>query len=408
MKRVRVKDAASKNKVKLLLDSGAFGAWSRGEELSIKDYIRYCNENKRYIWAAVNLDKIPGKFGRRDNSQQEAIVAAKQSYKNQQMMKDGGVNAVPVFHQGDPISFLEQYLRDGERYIGLSCNKFMRIDEQQKWLDMVFNILTDRDGRPYVRTHGFALTAFPLITTYPWYTVDSTTWSLTPGYGQIIIPQWRDGGWDYLLPPTRIAISGVAHKSISSQKKQFENLGADTRQVVRNYLENVVGTTVTEARYGTNERRKCMLVYYIHLCKAIRDVRFVGARARISGPDHFDTSQLDALDPFNLILMFATSLNREWSELMNAVGANTRLLSYWEMRGRGNDILAEYVTKGTHGVYTRQPPRRDWSETYLNKRRLALLARINDYNQYAEGSQRIPLDEPTAIEAEEAASGLRG
>ena len=407
VKRVSLLDKTGENKVRLFLDSGAFGAWARGEELKIKDYIRYCKANERYIWAAVSLDQIPGKFGRRDNSQDEARVAAKQTYKNQQTMKDAGVNAIPVFHQGDPLHYLEQYLKDGETYIGLSCNKFVRPDEQRRWLDMVFSIITDGEGRPFVKTHGFALTAFPHITCYPWYTVDSTTWSLTPGYGQIIIPVWKDGKWNYREQPTRIAISGVTHKSVSSQKKQFENLGPQEREHVTRYLEEVVGTTVPEARYGTNERRKCMLVYYKHLCEAIRDIRFTGARARLSGPDHYDASHMKPLKPFNLILMFATSLNREWSELMNAVGSNDRLLSYWEMKDRGDDILAQYVLTGTHGVYKKQALRQDWSETYLNKRRLLLLAKIKSFNDHAEGATPIPLDEATAGEAEEAAAGLR-
>lgn len=394
------------NLVKLFLDSGAFGAWSRGEELDIKKYIAYCRANAKHIWYAVSLDKIPGEFGRRNNSMEEARVAAKQSYKNHQQIKDAGVPAIPVFHQGDPMSYLEDYLRDGEEYIGLSCNKFVRIDEQQRWLEMVFNILTDSDGQALVKTHGFALTAFPHLTSYPWYTVDSTTWSLTPGYGQIIIPAMIKGKWDYLHQPTRIAISGVTHKSVSSQKKQFENLGPREQEAVTRYLEEVVGTTVTRARYGTNDRRKCMLIYYLHLCEALRDVRFRGARARISGGDHYDTTQMKALKPFNLTLTFATSLNREWSELMTSVGANARLLSYWEMKERSNEIFAEYVETGTHGVYKKSKIRQDWSETYMNRRRLALLARINEYNA-SDGAEPIGVDDVTAVEAEEAASGLR-
>lgn len=399
------------NVVRLFLDSGAFGAWARGQELPIKDYIRYCIENEKYIWKAVCLDQIPGKFGRRDNSQAEAEIAAEQSYKNQQRMKDAGVRPIPVFHQGDPITFLERYIADGEDYIGLSCNKFVRIEEQKRWLDSIFNLLTDKSGRPIVRTHGFALTAFPHMVCYPWYTVDSTTWSLTPGYGQIIIPAWRDGKWDYLHEPTRIAISGVTHKSVSSQKKQFESFGhgadvSEYRKSVEKFLEEVVGTSISEVRYGTNERRKAMLIYYRELCNALRDVRYTGSRGRITGPDHLDLAQFEALSPFNLILMFATSLNREWSELMTAVGANDRLLSYWEMRTRSNDILQEYVATGTHGVYRKSKLRQDWSETYLNRRRLALLARIRYYNELGEGDP-IVLEELSAAIAEKDTAGLR-
>lgn len=377
------------NLVKLFLDSGAFGAWSRGKEIDVRDYIRYIKENEKFIWHYVNLDVIPGKFGHRDNSQAEIERSAQGSYKNQQKMKDKDLSPIPVFHQGERMHWLERYLADGEGYIGLSANKFVRIDEQRKWLDMCFNILCDKEGRPLVKTHGFALTAFRLLTSYPWYTVDSTTWSLTPGYGQIIIPAYIKGKFDYLHEPVRIAISGVTHKSVSSQKKQFENLGEAQRAAVTKFLRETVGVDITQTRYGTNERRKAMLMYYINLCKALRAVKFTGARARIFGPDHhIDTSKMKALPPFNLTLTLATSLNREWSELMTSVGANCRLLSYWEMQSRDNDVLQQYVKEGTHGKYQRARMRPDWSETYLNRRRLALHSRVRTYGSEGDEEQK--------------------
>jgi len=365
-----------KNLVRLFLDSGAFGAWSRGKEIDVRDYIDYIKDNERFIWNYVNLDVIPGKFGRRDNSQREVEESAVGSYKNQKIMKKAGLHPIPVFHQGERMHWLEQFLRDGEPYIGLSASKFVRVDEQKRWLDMCFARLCDKQGRPLVKTHGFALTAYPLLTSYPWYTVDSTTWSLTPGYGQIIIPAYIKGKPDYLHPPIRIAISGVTHKSVSSQKKQFENLGPKSQDAVTRFLEEEVGCTVAEARYGTNFRRRAMLVYYMNLCNVLKGVHYTGPRASISGKDHYDTSHMKALEPFNLILTFATSLNREWSDLMTEVGANSRLLSYWEMQDRSNAVVQQYVLTGTHGKYQRAKIRPDWSETYLNRRRLGLLDTI--------------------------------
>jgi hypothetical protein len=380
------------NKVNLLLDSGAFSAWSRGEEIDIKKYIRYLRDNEKLLWNYVTLDKIPGEFGKRDNSQEEVERSASQSYKNQQRMKDAGLRPVPVFHQGERLHWLQKYLEDNEPYIGLSASKFVRIDEQQRWLDSVFNLLTDDKGHPYVKTHGFALTSFTHLTAYPWYTVDSTTWSMTPGYGQIIIPAWKGGRYDYLAPPVRIAISGVTHTSPTSQKKQFEALGDVTQEVVRRYLEDVVGCSVTEARYGTNFRRQCMLTYYKHLCEALRDVTFTGLRASLSGKDHrILEDDRYALRPFNLTLTHATALNREWSDLMTRVGANDRLLSYYELQDRGNEILEQYVTTGMHGPYRQQPIKvGDWdSETYLNRRRLALYYRLQQLNKQAE-QENVP------------------
>lgn len=406
MERVKAK-AKAKYEVDLLLDSGAYGAWARSEALDVKDYIRFCKALGDHAWQIVNLDVIPGAFLRRANTADEVEHSAAASYKNLQRMKDAGLNPMPVFHMGERLHWLEKLLKDGETYIGLSLNKTLRPEDHRRYLDMVFNMLTDREGRPYVRTHGFAVTSYPMMVNYPWASVDSTTWSLTPGYGQIIVPPYIDGEFNYLREPMRVAVSGVRHQSVSSQKKQFENLGDVGKRHVERFLEEAVGTTISRARYSTQDRRRCLLVYYLALCKALKDVRYVGARARITGPDHFDTSTLKARDPFNLRIVYATTINREWATLMNELGARSRLLSYWEMRKRPVELIQQWVATGNTGVYKQAPIRQDWnSETYLNRRRLALLARIKEYNDQSP-DDAIELEPKDEAEAIEAATGVR-
>jgi hypothetical protein len=44
-------------------------------------------------------------------------------------------------------------------------------------LDTIWlNRLTDPDGTPKVKVHGFGLTNIQLLFRYPWYSVDSTSW----------------------------------------------------------------------------------------------------------------------------------------------------------------------------------------------------------------------------------------
>lgn len=372
----RTKLVTKQNKVRLLLDSGAYGAWSRGESIKVQDYGRYCLDNAHLIWQLVNLDVIPGSFGRRDNTQDEVERSADKSHRNQQALKDMGLRPIPVFHQGERLFWLEKMLREGETYIGFSPSKFVRASDQQRWLDMVFNIITDADGRPFVRAHGFAATSFKNMTHYPWRSVDSTTWSLTPGYGQVIIPAWQHGAFDYMHPPTRVIMSGVAQKNKKAQEKQYEALPKEQQRSVRRYIEEVVGSTITKQRYSSIERCRTMLTYYVEMCSQLRDVRFGGGRARIFGPDHLDTQdgELEARGPWNLILAFATeALHKEWSKVMNEVGAHDRLLSYWYLKDRPDSVLEQFVTTGSCGDYVRSKQKMNWSnETYLNRRRLAL------------------------------------
>lgn len=373
-------EAKPRNLVKLFLDSGAYSAWTKNQPLDIGEYIKFCKANESSIWTAVNMDVIPGEFGRRhDFSQDEIERSAKQSYDNLKRIRDAGVNAIPVFHQGEPFEWLEKYLADGEKYIGMSAGKFLRVDEQMAWLDKAWTILTNKKGEPYVKIHGFALTSYDLMSNYPWYTVDSTTWSLTPGYGQIIIPAYVGGEPDYTRPPMRVAISGIMHQSVSSQKRQFENLGPRTQIAVVDYLERFVGTTITDVRYSTQERRRAMLCYYKHFCAAMRGTLFKGNRSSMIKPFPFKGTPLD---PHNLIITFATSLNREWAMLMNEVESNHRLLSYWELQGKTPEYIAEYVQKGIVGQHKRAPIRQDFdSETYRNRRRLALRDLVQHYEE---------------------------
>lgn len=372
--------------VNLLLDSGAFSAWSRGEQIDVKDYIRYLKENEDLLWHYVGLDKIPGEFGMRYGTQDEVEESAKQTYENQRAMRKAGLKPIPVFHMGERLYWLKKYLDDGEEYIGISASKFVRIEEQMRWLDSIFNMITDSKGHPYIKTHGFALTAFPLISNYPWYSVDSTTWSLTPGYGQIIIPHYDrvKDEFDFRKTPTRVAISGVTHQSPSSQAKQTEQYtslsgNSEYMAIVNRWLREC-GVTIEQIRYGTQYRRRAMLIYYLKLCEALRGVTFNGRRGMVWGPDQIDMSGRKAVPPFNLILTFATSLNREWAVLMNEVGANHRLISYYELRERGRDILELYVTTGNHGEYKPKPLGNDYdSETYINKRKLRLYDRLENW-----------------------------
>ena len=105
----------------ILLDSGAFSAWSLGERIDLSAYIGFVRANKDLIYRSINLDKIPGDFGIREWRPEEIEAAAAASYANQQKMKGAGLNPIPVFHQDEHFRWLEKYLADDEDYICLSA-----------------------------------------------------------------------------------------------------------------------------------------------------------------------------------------------------------------------------------------------------------------------------------------------
>jgi hypothetical protein len=315
------------HKVRLLLDSGVFSAWNLGKTLDMKAYIDYVKRNKKWLFSYVNVDVIPGEYGRK-RTRSEVEKSAKLSYDNLQTMKSHGLRPIPVFHQGEQLYWLERLLADGETYIGISTAKDLRGKEHLHWLDTVFSMLTDTNGYPIVKVHGFGITNPRFLLRYPFYSVDSTTWALSPAYGHIFVPVYVKGEPDYLRLPNKMIMSGVPHANKSSQNTRYEGLSPIGQECVTRFLAEEVGINVTQARCGYSPRQRAVLIYYLHLADAIKDRNPL---------------------KHGLNIMFVTTLTREFGNLMNDLGANTRLLSYWLLKDRPDQALIDFVTKGISG-----------------------------------------------------------
>lgn len=118
----------------LLLDSGAYSAFTRGVELNLRDYITFLREHT-FLKNYISLDHIPGAYGIRTHDPR----AAEQTYRNHQIMKDAGLLPIPVFHRQDEPRWLEQYVKDGEQRISLAPLP-MRQREVIPWLQFCFSL----------------------------------------------------------------------------------------------------------------------------------------------------------------------------------------------------------------------------------------------------------------------------
>lgn len=274
-------------KIRLMLDSGAFSAWNRKEHIDIDKYIKFVKKNRKFIDTYVNMDVIPV-----NRSQKEVEISASKSYENLQYMKTKGLNPIPVFHQGERFYWLKKLVDDGESYIGLSTYKQLWVKDHVKWLDEVFTMLTDDAGRPLVKTHGFGVMSFRILTRYPWETVDSTTWSLSPSYGKIFVPPYVGGKPDYTCQPIVVVISGVLQASTvywegklrkikANQKRQFDLSSPIVQDYTRRFLEEECGLSVAQARYDDDARRRAVLTYFNKFQENMKVVRFRHRRQRL-------------------------------------------------------------------------------------------------------------------------------
>jgi len=374
--------------IDLMLDSGVFSAYSRGTTLDLKKYIAYVKANKQHVMSYVNMDDIPGNVGKLNHTQAETEKSAEKSYDNLQEMKAAGLSPIPVFHRGEPERFLERMLADGEKYIGFAAGRDNRLPKRIAWLDRMFDAICDSQGRPLIKTHGFGITQTTLLTRYPWFSADSTTWKITPGYGLLIVPRLNpDGSFDYERQPYRIPISGREHNSPLSQGRQFDAFVRKRQRnmelAVRRFLEVECGTTnFGQVRYDLSERFRCGLVYFQRLAEHLQHRRFNPKHKPHSlfiAPKTLKHDTPIKFDHLKLVFVTLARDNR-MSKMLSIANANTRLLSYYELMQMPDGSLQKYVEQGTIGEWVPKAPARNWSEAHQNYVILQRMQRANYLN----------------------------
>lgn len=159
--------------IKVFLDSGAFSAFTQGVTI---DIARYCD----YIHRNADIIEFPSVL--------DAIGDCDGTYRNQMEMERRGVRPLPCFHYGEPTEVLDHYVANYD-YITIGGMVPISTPQLKIWLDRLWaEHLTNADGTPKIKIHGFGLTSLPLMFRYPWYSVDSSTWVQWAANGMILIP----------------------------------------------------------------------------------------------------------------------------------------------------------------------------------------------------------------------------
>ena len=219
--------------IDLFLDSGAYSAWTQGVEIDIHEYIKFIKEHKDLLTIYTNLDVLP-KVG---DDQAGLKKSAELTLENQKIMEGEGLTPLPVFHVGQPFSFLEYYV-DNYDYLGLGAMVGKPKSTLIPWLDSCFSdFICDGEGMPKIKIHGFGITALDMLFRYPWYSVDSTSWVMTGRMGSVYIPRYKNGGWVYDENSWKIAVSTQSPGS-KEAGKHINTLPPRKKQIILNYIHD--------------------------------------------------------------------------------------------------------------------------------------------------------------------------
>jgi len=331
-----------------MLDCGAFNCWTKGKVIRIADYISFVREVEPYLWQYIALDVIPGRPGRpRTFADVEAAAAA--SHRNLRAMQDAGLRALPTFHQGEDIKWLGRMLTDGQDFICISSAKNYRRAQQQSWLDLVFSVLTDSDGRPLARVHALGSVHYDWLQRYPFYSVDSAGWVKGAAHGKVYAPPYRDGQPDYLGKPELVTVSGRYQSKRYSQHRQLSNptrYGPQALADICHFFEHECRLSLEQVRSEASARRQVMAIYYQAVRAALptpirfyQKVALLGDELRVARRLQATRSAIEVPE---LTFFFATQPDRQFRPALASAGVWHHLLSYAQLKNRP-DLLTAYA-----------------------------------------------------------------
>lgn len=137
-------------------DSGAYSAMTQGVNITTKEYADWVKRWSHWFSAYSNLD---------------VIMDAEKTWENQQTLEAMGLKPLPAFHVTEDYKWLEMYI-ENYQYIALGvAGMQQRRDPLMRWLIRCFEIAQNKSV-----FHGFALTSWEVMSSFPWYSVDSSSW----------------------------------------------------------------------------------------------------------------------------------------------------------------------------------------------------------------------------------------
>lgn len=167
----------------MMLDSGAFTAWSKGKKVELQDLIATYQDVMKLIpshvqvWL-INLDVIPGSPGvtAGDEEIAQAIKTSDENFKV--LTREFGNIVLPVFHQNESESRMFE-VADMADYICVSPRNDLPEKSRLEWSNYVHRKL------PGKKTHGLAATGENMLRQVPWYSVDSASWLYAAVMGKV-------------------------------------------------------------------------------------------------------------------------------------------------------------------------------------------------------------------------------
>lgn len=158
----------------MALDCGAYSALSQKVPLNIHEYGDFCLQHGAFYDWISSVDSIRG--------------GVEENLRNWQTLSDRGLETMPTYHQGEPISVLRDYCSQAERVaLGFKRNPDGSLfGGELPFLNEAFSHIPST-----TKIHGWAMTGY--TDRYPFASVDSATWNHELRALRAVRPEYQQG-----------------------------------------------------------------------------------------------------------------------------------------------------------------------------------------------------------------------
>jgi hypothetical protein len=153
--------AGSKEKIRFLLDSGAFTAWKAGSAISLDDYCNFIEKSPVKPWRYFTLD---------------VIGDPRASMVNYELMLKRGFTPIPIFTRGEEVSVIDDYYKTSDV---VAVGGLVATIGNRGFVNGIMEKIGKR------QCHWLGFTSMEFLKHYRPYSCDTSSWESGARYGAI-------------------------------------------------------------------------------------------------------------------------------------------------------------------------------------------------------------------------------
>jgi len=237
----------NQDKIRFLLDSGAFTAWKAGKTIELDDYCRFIEGLPFKPWRYFTLDVIGDPH---------------KSFENYQTMLKRGFNPIPIFTRGEDVSMIDEYYKTSDV---LGIGGLVGTKGNKGFVKGIMNKIGER------KVHWLGFTDKDFVRHFKPFSCDSSSVTMAGRFGQFELFNKQNAKWlkvskkDFANKPSKEILNLLSSYGIQasdlSKKNSWHGLSLSERISFHSHV-----------RASIHYKRKIGVEYFLALARVPIDI----------------------------------------------------------------------------------------------------------------------------------------